>query len=62
MDYSGMGRKALADCIERANFPYFVIGGRMMSHTDLVDKWFFELAIMRVNLKVEGEEESPDAC
>jgi len=60
MDYSGFGKKALGECIDQASFPHFFVGGRMMSHTDLIDKWFFELAVRRVSIGAEGEVEKDE--
>ena len=60
MDYTGMGEIMLDEVIRSAGFPHFVVGQKMCSHTDSVDRWFVEASMRRGRIGGDGDGEGGD--
>lgn len=57
MEYSGLRRKALKEAIELAEFPYFMAGGKMCSHTAAIDDWFLRMSVEARGADIGGAED-----
>lgn len=62
MKYSGLGRKALQQAIERAEFPHFLAGGRICSSTEAVDIWFLRMSVDARGADIGGADDGSDGA
>lgn len=59
-DYTGLGDKALDDCISSLRFPHFRVGRNLCSHEEAIDEWAVEMARRGMRIDPEqGLEETP---
>ena len=56
MKYARVGKAALKDAIERAEFPHFYVGGKMCSTEEAIDRWFLAMATECCGVRIGDDE------
>ncbi len=56
MEYSGLGKSALREAIDKFNFPCFYSGGKLKSCKRAVDEWFYQMSVTGLSMGGEAED------